>query len=44
MLEGKRKLSSELLEGGEEIKLTELDDRELLRLVALDLHTATLDP
>jgi non-specific serine/threonine protein kinase len=44
MLEDKRKLSRELLQGGEEVKLTELDDRELLRLVALDLHSSTQDP
>jgi SNF2 family DNA or RNA helicase len=43
MLEEKRKLSQELLEGGDEVRLTELDDRELIRLVALDLRSATLD-
>ena len=43
MLEDKRKLSRDLLQGGEEVKLTELDDRELLRLVALDLHSSTQD-
>lgn len=43
MLEDKRKLSRELLEGGDEVRLTELDDRELLRLVSLDLRSATAD-
>ncbi|WP_242343372.1 DEAD/DEAH box helicase [Anaeromyxobacter terrae] len=40
MLEDKRRLSQELLEGTEELRLTELDDRELLRLVSLDLRSA----
>jgi superfamily II DNA or RNA helicase len=43
MLEDKRKLSRELLEGGDEVRLTELDDRELLALVSLDLRSATAD-
>jgi superfamily II DNA or RNA helicase len=43
MLEDKRKLARELLEGGDEVRLTELDDRELLRLVSLDLRSATAD-
>jgi superfamily II DNA or RNA helicase len=43
MLEDKRKLSRELLEGGDEVRVTELDDRELLRLVSLDLRSATAD-
>jgi superfamily II DNA or RNA helicase len=40
MIEAKRKLSTDLLEGGEELKLTELDDGALLKLVSLDLHSA----
>jgi non-specific serine/threonine protein kinase len=40
LIESKKHLSTELLEGGGEMNLTELDDGELLRLVALDLHTA----
>jgi non-specific serine/threonine protein kinase len=40
LIASKRQLSHELLAGGEELQLTELDDDELLRLVALDLHTA----
>jgi len=43
MLEDKRKLSDELLTGGDEVRLTELDDQELIRLVKLDLRSATLD-
>ncbi len=43
MLEDKRKLSRELLEGGDEVRLTELDDRELLALVSLDLRSAASD-
>jgi SNF2 family DNA or RNA helicase len=40
MLERKQELSRELLQGADEIRLTELDDRELLRLVSLDLRSA----
>ena len=43
ILEDKRKLSRELLEGNDEVRLTELDDRELLQLVSLDLRSATAD-
>jgi len=43
MLEDKRKLSRELLEGGDEVRLTELDDRQLLQLVSLDLRSAASD-
>jgi non-specific serine/threonine protein kinase len=43
MLADKRKLSRELLEGGDEVRLTELDDRALLALVSLDLRSATAD-
>jgi superfamily II DNA or RNA helicase len=37
----KQSLSTELLEGGGEKLLTEMDNRELLRFVALDLQRAT---
>ena len=40
LIESKKQLSQELLEGGAEINLTELKDEELLRLVALDLNAA----
>jgi superfamily II DNA or RNA helicase len=43
MLEEKRALSRDLLEEGGEVRLTELDDRELLRLVALDIRSATAE-
>jgi superfamily II DNA or RNA helicase len=40
LIESKKQLSKELLEGGGEMNLTELGDDELLRLVALDLKSA----
>jgi len=40
LIESKKRLSKELLEGGAELNLTEIKDEELLRLVALDLHAA----
>ncbi len=40
MIEGKRHLSQELLEGGADVLLTELKDDELLKLVALDINKA----
>ena len=40
MIESKRQLSTELLEGGAELILTELKDDELLKLVALDINAA----
>jgi superfamily II DNA or RNA helicase len=43
ILEDKQRLSRELLEGGDELRLSELGDRELLRIVSLDLRSATLD-
>jgi superfamily II DNA or RNA helicase len=43
LIESKRDLSDELLAAGGEIKLTELKDAELLRLVALDLNAAMKD-
>jgi non-specific serine/threonine protein kinase len=43
LLEDKRTLSRDLIEGGGEVRLTELDDRELMRLVALDLGSATAE-
>ena len=41
LIESKRQLSQDLLEGGGEMLLTEMKDDELLKLVALDLHTAS---
>ena len=43
MIETKRALSDELLSGSAEIRLTEMRDDELLRLVALDLSAAMKD-
>lgn len=43
MIEAKRALSDELLTGSGEMKLTEMKDDELLRLVALDLDAAMKD-
>jgi hypothetical protein len=41
LIEVKRQLSTELIEGGgADFTLTELDDRELLRMVSLDLNKA----
>ena len=39
LIESKRSLANELLDGSAEINLTELGNDEILRLVALDLHT-----
>jgi non-specific serine/threonine protein kinase len=41
VIESKRALSDELLEGGGEKMLTEMSNDELLRFVALDIHRAT---
>ena len=41
LIDSKRRLSEDLLEGGAEMLLTEMRDDELLKLVALDLHTAS---
>jgi non-specific serine/threonine protein kinase len=43
MLGDKRQLSRELIEGEGEVRLTELEDRELIRLVSLDLKSAAAD-
>jgi non-specific serine/threonine protein kinase len=43
MIETKKALSAELLAGSGEIRLTEMEDDELLRLVALDIHAALED-
>lgn len=40
MIESKRQLSRDLIEGGAELLLTELQDEDLLKLVALDLNAA----
>jgi len=43
LIEAKRQLSNDLLEGGAELLLTELKDEELLSLVALDINKALKD-
>jgi non-specific serine/threonine protein kinase len=43
LIESKQKLSTDLLEGGAELLLTEMNDDELLRLVALDLKAASAE-
>jgi non-specific serine/threonine protein kinase len=43
LIESKKGVSDELLSGGGEITLTEMEDEELLRLVALDLNAAMRD-
>lgn len=40
MIESKRQIAQDMLEGGAELLLTEMKDDELLKLVALDLNTA----
>jgi SNF2 family DNA or RNA helicase len=40
LIESKRRLSTDLLEGGADLLLTELKDDELLKLVALDINKA----
>jgi len=40
LIDSKRRLSEDLLGGGGEMLLTEMQDEELLKLVALDVHTA----
>ena len=43
LIEAKKALARDVLEGGAEARLTELSDAELLRLVSLDLAAATAD-
>jgi non-specific serine/threonine protein kinase len=40
LIESKRQLSQDVIEGGADLLLTEMKDDELLKLVALDLHAA----
>ncbi len=41
LIDSKRQLSQDLLEGGGDALVTEMRDDDLLRLVALDIHTAS---
>jgi hypothetical protein len=43
LIESKQELVKGVLEGGAELQLTELSDRELLDLVRLDIHSARAD-
>ena len=43
LIESKQALVQDLLEGGAELRLTELSDKQLLDLVALDIHSARAD-
>jgi len=43
LIDSKRRLSEDLLEGGADMLLTEMKDDDLLKLVALDLHTASAE-
>lgn len=43
LIESKQGLSKEIMEGGADLLLTEMSDQELLKLVALDIHSATDD-
>ncbi|MEJ1961546.1 MAG: DEAD/DEAH box helicase [Gammaproteobacteria bacterium] len=43
LIESKQQLVQDVLEGGKELQLTEMSDRELLDLVTLDIHTAQLE-
>jgi non-specific serine/threonine protein kinase len=40
LMEAKRQLSTDLLEGSADVLLTEMKDEELLKLVALDINKA----
>ena len=40
MIESKSRLAGDFLEGGADMRLTEMDDKELLRIVAIDLAAA----
>jgi len=40
LIESKEDLARQILDGTDEVRLTELDDEQLLRLVAIDIRTA----
>ncbi|HXQ29458.1 MAG TPA: DEAD/DEAH box helicase [Gemmatimonadales bacterium] len=44
LIESKQALVKDVLEGGAELQLTELSDKQLLALVELDIHSAQADP
>ncbi|MES2151667.1 MAG: DEAD/DEAH box helicase [Pseudomonadota bacterium] len=43
LIEAKQGLSNEILEGGAETRLTEMSNDELIRMVSLDIHSASLE-
>lgn len=43
LIESKQQLVADVLEGGAELQLTEMSDRELLNLVTLDIHAAQIE-
>jgi len=43
LIEAKQSLSDEMLEGGAEVRLTEMSNDELLRLVSLDINSASIE-
>ena len=43
LIESKQRLVKDVLEGGAELLLTEMSDKELLDLVTLDIHAAGED-
>ncbi len=43
LIESKQQLVQDVLEGGAELLLTEMSDKQLLDLVALDIHTARVE-
>ncbi len=43
MIESKKSMSNEILEGGDAVLLTELNNDELLKIVKLDINSAALD-
>jgi non-specific serine/threonine protein kinase len=43
LIESKQQMSQDVLEGSADLMLTEMSDEELLKLVALDIHTASIE-
>jgi non-specific serine/threonine protein kinase len=43
LIESKQQISKDVLEGGTDLMITEMSNEELLKLVALDIHAASLE-
>jgi len=43
LIETKLQMSKDMLEGGMDLQLTEMNNDELLKMVALDIHAASLE-